>query len=192
MPEFQFNDSHRRSLKVCNLSDGIIQEIEQLLNLEVSFIEHFRKVKFKIPKGQISKIRGHIAKLQESLNEFDVDNVHLLPGKDGLLERLESVDELLVKMQKRKRGNTQTQFDNEVDDLAPKIAKILIKNGIKVDRRGQTFKGVLDVVFKAIDVDRTSRTAIKNKWKPEIELRAAYAEKGLDYDSLAEKFEECD
>lgn len=105
---------------------------------------------------------------------------------------LKSVDNSLVKMQKRKRGNVQTHFHDEIDDLAPKIAKILVKNGIKIDKRGQPFERVLGVVFKAIGVKRRPRTAIDNRWEPEIRLRVAYAEKGIDYDSLAEEFEDGD
>lgn len=85
MSEFKFTESQCQSLKICGSSDVIIQEIEKLLDMEIAFIEHFRKVKFKIPKGQIKKIRGHISNLRELLSEFDVDNIHLLPGKESLL-----------------------------------------------------------------------------------------------------------
>ena len=186
MPEFKFTDSQRQSLKICELSVAAIDEIEQLVQSHMLLLKNLSNVKYRIKANSIKPIRDCISKLHKLVSNFDKDDMWPLLDKKSLLNELELAKQQLMKIPKAKSGNKVTNFTEELDVLASEIARIMIKNGMTVEKRAGVFEPIVNIVFKATGFKRKARTAIKNRWWRDIEDWAMF---GLEYQPV-EDFEE--
>jgi len=163
----QFDDSAKASLKRENLSDSVIQELEERLFQE-SRIRHALspgRPKSSQEREQINGLKRSVQELRGRISELDpFISSHLrqrypVNELDKTLQRFEIALAQLPKI-KATAGNRELNFGWVIC----LIAEILLKNGIRPKQRGKQFYNIVYACFEALKIEREAQSAITKVW----------------------------